>query len=204
MIRFTVVTFLACLAGMPLAEGAGARQPVSDVRLSLARVPGHREGKIVPIGADGRFRVEGATAGTWTMTVSVPDDYLEKWIAADLKRRNWKRGEVAAAKGVAAADSKKGKGGKKASEGGAKEFRVLAVDDQGAPHQLEFSLFVTVEKTENKGGPSGNYSKPMRWQHLERGLSFKFDVGKRSGGVITGVVERVVAVDPAPATAAAR
>lgn len=202
MIRFALVTLIACLAGLPLAEGA-VRQPVSDVQLSLAKVPNHKEGKPLSIGADGRFRFEGATAGTWTMTVSVPDDYLEKWIAAELKRRNWKRGDPVPAKGSAAV-AKKEKGGKKASEGGAKEFRVLASDGKGVTHQLEFSLFVTVEKTENKGGASGDYAKPMRWQHLKRGLSFKFDIGKRSGGVIAGVVERVVVVDPAQATTAVR
>lgn len=190
LLAFLLSSMLVCA----VAGGAtSVRSSVPDVKLRLARVP-DKEGKPVSVSADGKFRVTDVKPGTWTLTVTVGENYLETWITQELKKRGWKRG--AAPEVQAKTPVGKGGGKGKFAEGGAHEFRVVARDGSGDQHLLLFELFATVENTDNKGGKDGGrYRKPMRWHHVRRGLSFKFDIGEKSKGVIEGSLERVVTVE---------
>lgn len=198
-VAWTLLSFLALAA---YAGSSTTRQAPTDVSLTLSRVPHRGKFKPVKVGADGRFRLEEAMPGTWTMTVSVPEGYLDRWIDSELKRRDWKRGGAApaavkvAAEGAAAGAAEGAAEAKGlAKESGARNVRITASDAKGVEHQLEFSMVVSVEKTEESGSRDGTYVKPMRWHQLEQGLQFKFSVGERAGGMITGKVERVLTID---------
>lgn len=193
MKRLALATLLvSVLVGPAVLAATSSRAAVPGVDVRLARVP-DRIGKPVTVDAQGRFRLEGVKKGTWTLTLTLADDYLEKWIAAELKKLEWKRGPAPVKKtdSNVAAQAPEGK----FTEGGSREYRVLATDAEGREHHLEFEMVVTVENVIGDGGATGAYVKHMRWHQLTGGNSFKFHAGKDANGVITGTVERVLTID---------
>lgn len=193
---------LMVLIAVPGAA-AVARQGAPDVTVRLARVP-DQKGTPVELDAAGRFRLEGAKSGAWTAIVSAPGDYLEKWVARELKVRNWKLG-AAPLKGAQPAAAAEEVDSDKAS----REFRITAHDARGKAHELTFSLVVSVDNVAGDDRGVGRYDKPMRWHQLKEGLPFKFRVGRGRGGgdvtnVITGQVQRVLTIDTLPPVSAAK
>ena len=176
------------------------KQPVADVTVRLARVP-DRIGTPVALDAEGRFQLADAVPGTWTAIVSAPEDYLETWVDRELGKRNWKRGPapVKGAKPAAVQDRST------PADNASREYRVIAHDAQGKNHEIEFSMSVTMHGVFGDGNHYGDYVKPMRFHQLEKGLWFKFHLGRGGSGreptVLRGRVQRVVTIDGAAVSA---
>lgn len=166
-----LLTLAVLLLGAGLALGADVtRKGIPDATLQAYLTPG-RVRQEVKVGKDGSFKLADIEHGTWTLEVTLPDEFLEKWVEEELEARNWKRtGE--------------------AGEGRGERYAIQALDERDVLHDLTFEVFTTVLNTENKG----DYAKQMRWQHAKH-LSFKFSMGPTSGGVLAGRVEKVLTVD---------